>query len=136
MSTAPKGKILHLDKLFGGKTAEEVYREAVLKGRYCNGCRAPASHRAVTFAPVKEILQHQGEAFLLALAQSNGGSVPIVPFRVGGSIEKYVRISEAHSCEGCFKELQHQLAKSPSWVQHEIDSGMPSPTRPIIQVGG
>lgn len=135
MKPETTGKIIHFDKLFGGKSAAEVHREATCAGRFCP-CGAPASHRAISFSPLGEVLSRQGLGYLKWLQKQNNGMLPLVDFRTGSThhTEKFVRIGEAFSCDGCFSEMQKQMAKAPSWVLCEIDPGKPTADRSMVQV--
>lgn len=124
-----RGEVIHLRKLFGGKTAEEVHRSIALRGRKCQ-CGIQASFRVVSFAPVDELVK-RAPLLLVQLARENGGQVPIVHTKHG----KHVKVGETFGCDICKVAVQRVAAKAPSWVIVDFDWG-PTPTKAHGQVPG
>ncbi len=137
-----KPKIIHGEKLFGGReTAEDLWRRTVLGGKRCDGCGAPAVLRAITYAPFDEVMRREGPGYLSYLARcagdETGMKVPLIDLDPSGSArgpgEKHVMIGKSHACSACSPAMEKALAKGPSWVLHHFDRG-PGKDRTIFQV--
>lgn len=126
-------KVIHRDKLFGGReTAQEVHQRTALAGRVCI-CGAPASMRALSFAPVADALNYAPE-YMMALARANNGQIPMLKFRRGrtdDSATEFVKIGEVCACSRCKSQLERQMAKAPSWVLVDFDYG-PGEDKPQV----
>jgi hypothetical protein len=123
-----KPKTIHRRQLFDGReTAEQVHWGA-FPGAKC-ACGLPPAIRCVTFAPIGDLLE-QDPLRAQAMAQANGGQLPMVRFTYG----VFVKIGEMFACSLCKATLEKVAARLPSWVLVEWDRG-PGPDSPIVQVG-
>jgi hypothetical protein len=133
-----RGDIIHLKKLFDGRTAEQVHREVALRGRKCDTkCGLDATFRVILYAPVDEAMKNAPE-LIVDLARKNGGNVPMIRFRhhKGDTVgEQFVRLSVAYGCDLCKTAIERVAAKHPSWAHVEFDYG-PTRTKVVSQVPG
>jgi hypothetical protein len=130
-----KPKIIHRDKLFGGKTAEQVHRETALGGRKCV-CGVPAAGRAISFAPFADLVEKDPRR-IEWLAAQNGGAIPMVKFKTGrddDSAREFVKLGEVYYCDICRPACEKAMAKLPSWIIVDWDRG-PTATKPQVGYG-
>jgi hypothetical protein len=122
-----KPKVIHRKQLFGGiKSAAQVHWEGFPLAK-CP-CGLDPIVRALSFAPIADLLD-KDPLLLRQLSDRNGGNLPLLELKYG----TFVRIGEMFACTLCRSTLEKAMAKLPSYVLVEFDTG-PSPDRPVVQV--
>lgn len=120
-----KGKTIHRKKLFGGRmTAEEVHQKyAFPMGAKCAGCGALPLIRAIVMMEMKEAMKNPVVEQIAVLSPEALLQHTVQIKTSDGSQKPYFRCSIVYSCKRCQRQMEKQLAKTPSHCIVEINRG-------------
>lgn len=116
-------KVIHTKKLFAGETAEEVHqRLAFPVGAHCQTCQAKPVMGAITYAAFKDARERYPE--IAALSEQ---AVALLLVRLAIDAERRgvpcIRLGRSYSCAFHRKDFERALAKLPSWILVELQTG-------------
>lgn len=130
-SRASKPKIIHTDKLFGGReTAMDVHRKLAWNGAHCYVCGSGETVVRISYgqSPFDLMAHEPGIASQLIMA-SEDQQLPVWQSKYGPMVWFWAECV----CSQCRTYAEREAAKLPSYILVEMDNG-PGQDKVIVQV--